>query len=82
MGDKREFEFEGRASPAEAAGVLSRIADGIRARSLALSLAKEGITVHPEGDLLLEIEAKEKKGKAKIAITIAWRDPKTAPGDD
>ena len=77
MGEKPEFEFEGRASPAEAAALLSRISAGIRARSLALSLVEEGITLHPDVDLHLEIEAKEKKGKAKIAITIAWRHTET-----
>ena len=37
MADRREFEFEGAASPSEAADALSRIADGIRSRALSLS---------------------------------------------
>ena len=73
MGDSREFEFEGAATPSEAADALNRIADGIRARSLSLSMGEEAITVFPEGDLSLEIEASEKKGKAKIEIAIAWK---------
>ncbi len=73
MGDKREFEFEGAASPADAAETLSRIADGIRSRALSLSMGDEEITVYPDGDLSLEIEASEKKGKAKIEIAIAWK---------
>ena len=72
MGDKREFEFEGAATPSEAADALNRIADGIRARSLSLSMGEETILVFPEGDLSLEIEASEKKGKARIEIAIAW----------
>ena len=79
MGDRGTFEFEGAASPSEAADTLTRIADGIRARALSLSMGEEQITVYPEGDLALEIEAKEKKGKAKIEIAIAW---KNAHGDD
>ena len=79
MGDSREFEFEGAASPAEAADTLTRIAEGIRARGLSLSMGDERITVYPDGDLSLEIEASEKKGKAKIEIAIAW---KHARGDD
>jgi amphi-Trp domain-containing protein len=73
MPDKREFEFEGGASPAEAAEALRRIAEGIRARALWLSMGDEEITVYPDGDLSLDIEASEKKGKAKIEIAIAWR---------
>ena len=73
MPDKREFEFEGGASPAEAADALRRIAEGIRARALWLSMGDEEISVYPEGDLAIEIEASEKKGKVKIEIEIAWR---------
>ena len=75
MGDSQEFEFEGAASPSEVADTLGRIADGIRARGLSLSMGDERITVYPDGDLSLEVEASEKKGKAKIEIAIAWRQP-------
>jgi amphi-Trp domain-containing protein len=82
MGESSSFEFEGGASPSEAADTLIRIADGIRARALSLSLGEEQITVFPDGDLSLEIEAKEKKGKAKIEIAIAWRQAKGGEDDD
>ena len=82
MGDKKEFEFEGAASPSEAADALSRIAEGIRSRALSLSLGEEEITVYPDGDLSLEIEAKEKKGKAKIEIAIAWRHAEDGVEDE
>ena len=73
MADRREFEFEGNASPAEVADTLCRIAGGIRARALSVSLGEDEITVYPDGDLALEIEAIEKKSKARIEIAIAWR---------
>jgi amphi-Trp domain-containing protein len=82
MADKREFEFEGAASPAEAAETLSRIADGIRSRALSLSMGDEEITVYPDGDLSLEIEASEKKGKAKIEIAIAWKHARADKDSD
>lgn len=78
MGDRSEFEFEGAATPSEAADALNRIAEGIRARSLTLAMGDEEIAVFPEGDLSLAIEAVEKKDKAKIEIAIAW---KRAAGD-
>ena len=81
MPEKTEFEFEGGASPAEAADALRRIAEGIRARALWLSMGDEEISVYPEGDLSLEIEASEKKGKVKIEIAIAWRHGRGA-GDE
>ena len=81
MADKQAFEFEGSASPAEAAEALERIAEGIRARALSLSLGEDEITVFPTGDLAMEIEASEKKGKAKIEIAIAWKQAK-GDGDD
>lgn len=79
---RREFEYEGVASPAEAAEALNRIADGIRARSLSLSLGEERIDVFPDGDLSMEIEASEKKGKAKIEIAIAWKRAHDDDDDD
>lgn len=82
MGDSREFEFEGAATPSEAADALNRIADGIRARSLSLSMGDEEITVYPDGDLAMEIEASEKKGKAKIEIAIAWKRAKDERAKD
>jgi len=82
MGERREFEFEGAASPSEAADALSRIAEGIRSRALSLSMGDDEITVYPDGDLSLEIEASEKKGKAKIEIAIAWRHPRPERHDD
>ena len=82
MGDSREFEYEGVASPAEAADALNRIAEGIRARSLSLSLGDDKLDVFPDGDLSMEIEASEKKGKAKIEIAIAWKRAKDDDDDD
>ncbi len=82
MGESKEFEFEGAASPAEAADTLTRIADGIRSRALSLSMGEEEITVFPEGDLSLEIDAVEKKGKSKIEIAIAWKHPRGDEDDD
>jgi len=73
MGDSRAFEFEGAASPSEAGDMLARLAAGIRARALSVSMGAERITVHPAGALSLEVEASEKKGKARIEIAIAWR---------
>jgi amphi-Trp domain-containing protein len=73
MGNSRAFEFEGAASASEAAEALARIAEGIRARGLSLSMGDERIAVYPEGDVSLEIEASERKGKARIEIAITWR---------
>ena len=39
-------------------------------------MGDEEITVSPTGDLSMEIEASEKKGKAKIEIAIAWKQAK------
>jgi amphi-Trp domain-containing protein len=82
MGDRQVFEFEGNASPAEAADALDRIAEGLRARSLSLSMGEEEITVSPAGDLSMEIEASEKRGKAKIEIAIAWKQASRDDDDE
>ena len=68
--------------PAEVAETLCRIADGIRQRALSVSLGEEEITIYPDGDLALEIQATEKKSKAKIEIAIAWRRRPSDTGTD
>lgn len=82
MSKRSTFEFEGAATPTEAADVLNRIADGLRAGSLSLSMGDESIAVFPDGDLALEIEASEKQGKAKIEIAVAWKHPKVESEED
>jgi amphi-Trp domain-containing protein len=73
MGESQEFVFEGVASRAEAADVLRRVADGLRAGSLSLSMGGESIGVSPEGELTMDIEARQKRTKATIEISIAWK---------
>ena len=82
MSERKELEFEGVASPAEVADTLCRLADGIRARALSVSLGEDEITVYPDGDLALQIEATEKKSKARIEIAIAWRHRPTDTDTD
>jgi amphi-Trp domain-containing protein len=82
MGENKGFEFEGAATPAEVAEVLTRIAEAIRARALSLSIGDEELTVFPDGDLSLEIEAREKNDKARIEVAIAWRRVVAEDGDE
>jgi len=79
MADRRGLEFEGAATPAEAAEILLRLAEGIRARAVSLAVGEEALTVCPDGDLSLEIEAREKKDRARVELSISW---KRAPGPD
>jgi amphi-Trp domain-containing protein len=82
MGERNEFQFEGMATPSEAADALQRIAEGIRARALSLTMGGEQVTIFPDGDLSLEIEAVEKKDKTKIEIAIAWKHVNVSGDDD
>jgi len=79
--DPGELEFCGPATPAEAAETLARLAEGIRAGGLSVSLGEDEITVLPAGDLSLEIEASERKGKGKLEVVITWRSGKELRGD-
>jgi amphi-Trp domain-containing protein len=80
MADRDSFEFEGLVTPAEEiAEVLERIGEALRVRSLSVSMGAAPVTVCPEGDLELRVDASEKKGKVKLEIVIAWRLAKGAP---
>lgn len=82
VSERSEIEFEGSASAAEVADVLVRIADGIRARALSVSLGEDEISVYPDGDLALEVAATEKKSKARIEISVSWRHRPPDAGAD
>jgi len=82
MSDARTFEFEGKATPAEAADLLRRIADGIRRGNLSVSMGGDPVTAFPAGQLGLEIEAIEKKEKSKIEIEVSWTRADGEDGDE
>ena len=71
-----QLEFCGPATPAEAAEALARLGDGVRAGGLSVSLGEDELTVLPAGDLSLEIDASERKGKGKLEVVITWRTGK------
>jgi amphi-Trp domain-containing protein len=80
--DIKKLEFEAMASPAEIAGVLSRLADGFRSKILHVSWGAEDVTVHPLSDISLQIEAHEHKGKTQLEIALAWRPLGSAHAGD
>jgi amphi-Trp domain-containing protein len=71
-----ELEFCGPATPVEAAEALARLAEGIRAGGLSVSLGEDEIAVLPAGDLSLEIDASERKGKGELEVVVTWRSGK------
>ena len=71
MSADQAFEFEGVATPSEAADTLARIAEGIRARSLSLTAGDEEITIFPDGHLMVQIGAKRTKANGTIDIGVA-----------
>jgi amphi-Trp domain-containing protein len=75
------LEFCGSTTSAEAAEALARLADAIRAGGLSVSLGEEELTVFPAGDLSLEIDASERKGKGKLEVVVAWRSAKALAED-
>jgi len=76
MSADQAFEFEGVATPSEAADTLARIAEGIRARSLSLTAGDEEITVFPDGHLMVHIGAKRTEAKGTIGTGVAWKHPR------
>ena len=73
------LEFCGSTTSAEAAEALARLAGAIRAGGLSVSLGEEELTVFPTGDLSLEIDASERKGKGKLEVVLAWGSAKALP---
>jgi amphi-Trp domain-containing protein len=73
MRDTRQFFFDGPYTRDELVDAMLRIAAGIRAGGLSLSMGKDEVTVFPCGELELEVAARTKKDKSRIDIAIAWR---------
>ena len=77
MEDAREFEFEAMATPTEIAELLGHIADGFRSKVLHVARGADEVTVHPHGDISMEIAARDRKGKTRLEIVLAWRPTET-----
>jgi amphi-Trp domain-containing protein len=73
MGDVREFAFDGAVTGDELADMMVRLAAGIRAGGLSISMGDEELTVFPRGDLELAVAARSKKDKHRLGIAIGWR---------
>jgi amphi-Trp domain-containing protein len=71
-----ELEFCGPATPVEAAEALARLAEGIRAGGLSVSLGEDEVSVLPAGDLSLEIDASERRGKGELEVVVTWQSGK------
>jgi amphi-Trp domain-containing protein len=76
MSADQEFEFEGVATPSEAADTLARIAEGIRARSLSLTAGDEEMAIVPDGHLMVQIGAMRTKANGTTDSGVAWRHPR------
>jgi amphi-Trp domain-containing protein len=74
MRDIREFAFDGTYTRDELADVVLRLAAGIRAGGVSLSMGEDEVIMFPRGELELEVAARTKKGKSRLDIAIAWRE--------
>jgi amphi-Trp domain-containing protein len=83
VGDSRSFEFDGPAASADVADLITRIAKGVRAQAISLSLGDEPeIVLRPGGELSLEVLAKTKKDGGKLEVVIAWKRLENDPAEE
>jgi amphi-Trp domain-containing protein len=86
MPDTREFAFDGPYTREELAEVMLRLAAGIRAGGVSLSMGEDEVIMFPRGELELEVAARTKKDKSRLGIAIAWRQARgelpAGPSDD
>ena len=74
--------FRGRARRDAAAFYLSELAKGVLSGEVSVGSGEQHTALATSEFVLLEIEASEKKGKAKIEIAIAWRHGGDNEDDD
>ena len=75
MGENGKFEFTATLEPAQAAGYLSRIADGLRRGVIGLASAGRTIRLEPGSMVSVEIaaESKPEKSKGSLGLEISWQ---------
>jgi amphi-Trp domain-containing protein len=76
MDPDEEFEFDGQATPSEAADTLAQIAEGVRTGSVSLAVGSNEITIFPDGRLAVRIRARKKKSRTAIDIDLARTHPR------
>ncbi len=71
--DKAEFQFEKVASVQEASEYLEALAANLRKGRVSFEAGEERITLAPDGEIFLEIEAERKRQGNKIKLSLAWK---------
>jgi amphi-Trp domain-containing protein len=71
--DKVEFQFEKVADVQEVAGYLEALAKNLREGRVSFEAGEERITLTPDGEIFLEIEAERKRQSSKVKLSLAWK---------
>jgi len=77
---KKKFEMEELMTKEKVADFLRKVAEGIEAGCIELQDDEETLTLSPPDIIAVEIDAKQKKDKAKFSMEISWRCPEAVKG--
>ncbi|HAO20002.1 MAG TPA: hypothetical protein DCQ37_05600 [Desulfobacteraceae bacterium] len=74
MGKKNELKVERKISRDSALVLLEDLVKSFREGKACIQDGKSFITLKPAGDVDIELEASDKKGKQKLEISISWKE--------
>lgn len=70
---KNEMETKQRVTTVQAAEMLQQIADCFKSGKLVLARDEHHVSLMPRGDVEMEVEVFQKKGKEKLSIKMEWQ---------
>ncbi|OGG94703.1 MAG: hypothetical protein A2508_01920 [Candidatus Lambdaproteobacteria bacterium RIFOXYD12_FULL_49_8] len=74
MSKSNEFQFLSLVDQETIIKYLEALLDGFKSGHINLKAKEEAIILDPEGLMKLEIEAKNKGGRAKVQFKVSWKD--------
>jgi amphi-Trp domain-containing protein len=76
---KNEVKVKGTMDVKAVAAILEDMVRSFKEGTVCIESGKEFVTLKPAGNIDLEVEAAEKKGKQKLVIEMGWREPVPEP---
>lgn len=73
MSSKREVSMKGVMSLDQVINYLEALVTSIKNGKLVVQHGNEYVALSPSGELFVEVEAEEKKGKEKFNLELSWR---------
>lgn len=82
MAARKEFDYESLQDSQAIVAYLGALGEGLAKGDLVLGANGDELSLHPRGLLRFRLEAKRSKGRARLSLTLSWREDQEQSDQD